>query len=74
MRRHEFRFTQHAPDGRCYLDLPASADLTGDADCPYANVALSGVMITGPMLDAVTDHMETAGIIDAMRELLPASD
>lgn len=68
MQRFEFRFQQHAPDGRCFLDLPASADLVADDDCPFANVALNGAMITGPLLETVVDHMEQAGIIDAMRE------
>ncbi len=72
--RHEFRFRQIAPDGRCFIDLPASADLVRDEDCPFGSVYLNGAMITGPLLEAVEEYMEQAGIIDAMRALLPASD
>lgn len=72
--RHEFRFQQCDHVGRCFLDIPASAEcrsivVDGVQDIEFCSVSLNGATITGPLLEAVTDYMIEAGIVDAMRRL-----
>lgn len=72
--RHEFRFDLQDASGRCYLSAPCAADYEvsitdGLPDIEISAVSLNGAMISGPLLEAVTDYMIEQGIIDAMRRL-----
>lgn len=70
IKRHEFRFRQFASDGRCYLDVPASAEMVADYDCPFGDVYLNGAPISGVMLRVVHEHMVASGVVEEMRQLL----